>query len=324
MKDSIWTSGALRYILGGLTNGVDYDVQVRAVNAVGRGAWSGTGAGKPLTTPSAPTIDSVTPGDETLTVAWSAPADTGGSEVTGYDLRYIRSDATDKSDANWTVRDSVWTSGALRYILGGLTNGVRYDLQIRAVNEAGDGQWSGAISGAPQTIPAAPTIDSVTPGDETLTIAWSAPTDTGGSTIQGYDARYIRSDAGGQVRRQLDGAGQHLELWRAAVPPVQPDQRGPVRRAAARGHQRRGRPLVRPGLRHSPNGARCPNHQSDYCRRRRLGRVLVHAFRYRRVRYHVLRRALHSQRTRRTRPTTTGWSRTASGLPASSGTPSAV
>ena len=195
-QDSIWTSGALRYILSGLTNGVDYDVQVRAVNAVGAGPWSGTGAGKPLTTPSAPTIDSVTPGDETITVAWSAPADTGGSEITGYDLRYIRSDATDKSDANWTVRDSVWTSGALRYILGGLTNGVRYDLQIRAVNQAGDGQWSGTISGAPQTIPAAPTIDSVTPGDETLTIAWSAPTDTGGTTIQGYDARYIRSDAG--------------------------------------------------------------------------------------------------------------------------------
>ena len=195
VRDGIWTSGALRHILSGLTNGVDYDVQVRAVNAVGGGAWSGAGAGKPLTTPSAPTIDSVTTGDEKLTVSWSAPADTGGSGVTGYDLRYIRSDAPSKADVNWTERDSVWTSGALQYTVSSLTNGVRYDLQIRAVNIAGDGRWSGAISGAPQTIPAAPTIDSVTPGDETLTIAWSAPTDTGGSTIQGYDARYIRSDA---------------------------------------------------------------------------------------------------------------------------------
>ena len=194
-RDGIWTSGALRHMLSGLTNGVDYDVQVRAVNAVGNGSWSGAGAGKPLTTPSAPTIDSVTPGDETLTIAWSAPADTGGSEVTGYDLRYIRSDAPSKADTNWTERDSVWSSGALQYTVSSLTNGVRYDLQIRAVNIAGDGRWSGAISAAPQTIPAAPTIDSVTPGDETLAIAWSAPTDTGGSTIQGYDARYIRSDA---------------------------------------------------------------------------------------------------------------------------------
>ena len=195
VRDGIWTSGALRHILSGLTNGVDYDVQLRAENAVGNGSWSGAGAGKPLTTPSAPTIDSVTPGDETLTVSWSAPADTGGSEVTGYDLRYIRSDAPSKADVNWTERDSVWTSGALQYTVSGLTNGVRYDLQIRAVNIAGDGRWSVTISAAPQTIPAAPTIASLTPGDETLTIAWSAPTDTGGSTIQGYDARYIRSDA---------------------------------------------------------------------------------------------------------------------------------
>ena len=194
-RDGIWTSGALRHILSGLTNGVDYDVQVRAVNAVGNGSWSGAGAGKPLTTPSAPTIDSVTPGDETLTVSWSAPSDTGGSGVTGYDLRYIRSDAPSKADANWTERDSVWTSGALSYELDGLSNGVGYDLQVRAVNEAGDGRWSGAISGTPQTIPAAPTIDSVTPGDETLTVSWSAPADTGGSTVEGYDARYIRSDA---------------------------------------------------------------------------------------------------------------------------------
>ena len=195
VRDGIWTSGALRHILSGLTNGVDYDVQLRAENAVGNGSWSGAGAGKPLTTPSAPTIDSVTPGDETLTVSWSAPADTGGSEVTGYDLRYIRSDAPSKADVNWTERDSVWSSGALQYTVSSLTNGVRYDLQIRAVNIAGDGRWSVTISAAPQTIPAAPTIASLTPGDETLTIAWSAPTDTGGSTVQGYDARYIRSDA---------------------------------------------------------------------------------------------------------------------------------
>ena len=194
-RDGIWTSGALRHMLSGLTNGVDYDVQVRAVNAVGNGSWSGAGAGKPLTTPSAPTVDSVTPGDETLTVAWSAPADTGGSEVTGYDLRYIRSDAPSKADANWAVRDSVWSSGALQYTVSSLTNGVGYNLQVRAVNEAGDGRWSGSISAAPQTIPAAPTIDSVTPGDETLTVAWSAPTDTGGTTVEGYDVRYIRSDA---------------------------------------------------------------------------------------------------------------------------------
>ena len=377
VRDGIWTSGALRHILSGLTNGVDYDVQLRAENAVGNGAWSGAGAGKPLTTPSAPTIDSVTPGDETLTVSWSAPADTGGSEVTGYDLRYIRSDAPSKADVNWTERDSVWSSGALQYTVSSLTNGVRYDLQIRAVNIAGDGRWSGTISAAPQTIPAAPTIASLTPGDETLTIAWSAPTDTGGSTIQGYDARYIRSDApdksdddwterdgiwtsgaleyalsgltngvrydvqlravtgagngpwsatasatpqtapdaptvnlitvgdgalavswsapsdtggsavtsydvrhirsdaAGQVRRQLDGAGRHLDIRRPGIHRRQSDQRGRVRRAGACGQRSRGRSLVRRCLSHAPDGNRCPGRQPDHPRRRRPRRVLV-------------------------------------------------
>ena len=196
VRDGVWTSGDLRHVRGGLTNGVDYDVQVRAVTPVGAGPWSDTYSGTPRTTPGAPTIDSVTPGDQALTVAWSAPDDTGGNTITSYDLRYIRSDAPNKADdANWTELASVWSTGALRYTLGSLTSGVGYDVQVRAVNVAGDGRWSGTVSGILQTIPAAPTIDSVTHGDETLTIDWSAPSNTGGRTITSYDVHYIRSDA---------------------------------------------------------------------------------------------------------------------------------
>ncbi len=195
VKDSVWTSGDLRHNRGGLTNGVDYDVQVRAVTAVGEGPWSGTGAGTPRTTPSDPTIDSVTPGDQALTVTWSAPDDTGGSAITSYDLRYIETNAPNKGSANWSLQENIRSFGVLGHTLYGLTNGVGYDVQVRAVNVAGDGRWSGAISGIFQTIPAAPTIASVTPGDETLTIAWSAPSATGGATITSYDVHYIRSAA---------------------------------------------------------------------------------------------------------------------------------
>ena len=51
----------------------------------------------------------MTPGDETLAVAWSAPDSDGGRDITSYDLRYIRSDAPSKADANWTVRDGIWS-----------------------------------------------------------------------------------------------------------------------------------------------------------------------------------------------------------------------
>ena len=133
-------------------------------------------------------------GDGALTVAWSAPIDTGGSGIQSYDLRYIRSDAPDKADANWTVRDGVWSSGVLRYTLGGLSNGDRYDLQLRAVTSTGDGPGPRRLRHAADGA-AGPGISSITPGDESLAAAWSAPSDDGGSAITGYGLRYIRSDA---------------------------------------------------------------------------------------------------------------------------------
>ena len=195
VKTGIWGSGDLRHELDGLSNGVQYDAQLRAVSVAGNGLWSASMSGTPLTTAGLPAIDSLSPGDETLTIAWFVPASDGGADITGYDLRYIEGDSQDKADANWTVRESIWSSGDLRYEIGGLSNGVAYDIEVRAVNVAGKGVWSASISGAPGTIPAAPTIDSMTSGDGALTIAWSAPTDTGGRSITGYDLRYIESDA---------------------------------------------------------------------------------------------------------------------------------
>ena len=102
--------------------------------------------------PAAPTVDSVTPGRDTLTVAWSAPAVTRGSAVAAYDLRYIPTSADETDDANWTVVENVWTAaggGALTYNLTGLVSGVQYDVQARAVNAAGPGPWSETVTGIP-------------------------------------------------------------------------------------------------------------------------------------------------------------------------------
>ena len=62
---------------------------------------------------------------------WSAPTDTGGSKITGYDLRYIRSDAPEKPGDNWTERRGI-SGSTLQYVIGGLTNGVGYDVQVQA------------------------------------------------------------------------------------------------------------------------------------------------------------------------------------------------
>ena len=102
--------------------------------------------------PAAPTVDSVTPGRDTLTVAWSAPAVTRASAVAAYDLRYIPTSADETDDANWTVVENVWTAaggGALTHNLTGLVSGVQYDVQARAVNAAGPGPWSETVTGIP-------------------------------------------------------------------------------------------------------------------------------------------------------------------------------
>ena len=49
--------------------------------------------------------------------------------------------------------EDVWTagSGALSYQIAGLTNGTRYDVQVRAVTATGDGPWSATAAGTPAT-----------------------------------------------------------------------------------------------------------------------------------------------------------------------------
>ena len=110
--------------------------------------------------PGAPAITTpITAGANSLTLAWSAPDEAGGPAIVAYDLRHIESVATDKSDANWTVVEDVWTgSGPLEYTLSGLTNGVQYDVQVRAVSSASDGVWSATVTGTLATTEGAPSV----------------------------------------------------------------------------------------------------------------------------------------------------------------------
>ncbi len=100
---------------------------------------------------SAPPRPALTPGNEKLEVSWTAPADDRGSAITAYDVRHIRTDAEDRAEANWTDVDTAWVTGggALAYAITGLTNGVSYDVQVRAVNSESDGPWSPTATGVP-------------------------------------------------------------------------------------------------------------------------------------------------------------------------------
>ena len=146
--------------------------------------------------PGAPEIDTVTPGGGTLTIGWNDPADTGETAITAYDLRYIRDDAADKSDANWAVHTGVGTPSNRSHTITGLDGGEKYEFQLRAHNDSGHGPWSQAAADEPTTVkPPAPSITGVTRGDRTLAVVWTAPADTGGGAITAYDVRYIETSA---------------------------------------------------------------------------------------------------------------------------------
>ncbi len=195
--DSAWTGGALAYTISALDNGTRYDVQVRAVTT-SNGDWSASLTGTPRTVPAAPAIDDVTWGDQELTVVWTAPSSDGGAAITTYDVRYIETSEDEAVGANWTVLDGVWAAGALHHVLTGLENGTQYDLQVRAVNAAGEGPWSATTARRPRTVPGAPTIDSVTGGQRSLSVEWSAPASDGGADVSSYHLRYRPTNTEGK------------------------------------------------------------------------------------------------------------------------------
>ena len=150
----VWTgSGSPAHTLTGLNGDTSYDVQVRAVNGAGEGPWSATRTGSPVSAlgvPGAPIFVSLRPGEGSLAVVWNPPVSDGGSPITSWEVRHIRSDAPSKSHTNWeTAMLLPSPSGRLEYSIYDLTGGVRYDVQVRAVNSVGSGSWSATSTGTP-------------------------------------------------------------------------------------------------------------------------------------------------------------------------------
>ena len=170
-------------------------------------SWSLTVYGHGLL-PGPPDITSVDGATDPVTVSWDAPEHSGASAITGYDLRYIRSDASDKADFNWTVASDVWSSGTLEHTVTGLSAGVDYDFQVRAVSAEGAGGWSFTVTGkidstayAPRFGPAETGIRNVAENTEAGVAIGDpvAATDDDGDTLTytatGVDASEFTLDA---------------------------------------------------------------------------------------------------------------------------------
>jgi predicted RNA-binding protein with TRAM domain len=162
-------------VIGGLTPGTNYQIQLRAVNAIGDGAASASTSATAATTPSAPTITGITAGNAQLSVAFTAPGSNGFSTITDY--QYSTNGGSSFTSVGNTTSPVVIT---------GLTNNTNYQVQLRAVNAVGNGTASASSVGTPVAqLPSAPTGVSIAAGDGQLSVAFTAGSN-GGSAITNY------------------------------------------------------------------------------------------------------------------------------------------
>ena len=183
----------------GLNNDVRYEVQVRASNVFGVSPWSSLASATPLNNlPNAPRNLTATTGNQRLDVSWDAPSETGGADISGYDVDYR---AGNSGDWNTKVLN-ITTATAFTE----LTNGTSYQLRVRAKNSNGKGAWSSVVSAIPSTLPAKPAVPTITSENQQLVVSWSAPND-GGSAITGYNLRYRTGNNGDWSNWSHSGTG---------------------------------------------------------------------------------------------------------------------
>ena len=114
-----------------------------AVAAIFLSAAPPAAADESASAPGAPTGLVVAPGNGKLVAGWSLPESNGGADITSYTVQYRA----------WTAAD--WVTAGYEVMgtdteISGLTNGLTYDVRVRAANDVGDGPWSGAASATPE------------------------------------------------------------------------------------------------------------------------------------------------------------------------------
>jgi hypothetical protein len=165
------------------SNGTKVQAKVRAKNAKGFGYWSAlqsTVTGLPAKV----TGVSATPGDQSITVRWSA-ANGNGSSIRTYQIfsRYF----INGSGSAWAYRQT--SSSARSSTFTSLTPNRYYQFYLRASNRWGAGPASVNLTSVVSVLPPqAPTEVTGISSDSQVTVSWLAPSSNGGSPISYYIA----------------------------------------------------------------------------------------------------------------------------------------
>ena len=173
------------YAHTGLTAGTTRHYRVSAINANGTGVPSNVDSATTGTTvPGAPTgLTATASGTTQIDLAWSAPASTGGSAITGYKI-----ESSSDGGSSWSDLVANTSNTTTTYAHTGLTAGTTRHYRVSAINANGAGTASNVDSATTgTTVPGAPTgLTATASGTTQIDLAWSAPASTGGSAITGY------------------------------------------------------------------------------------------------------------------------------------------
>ena len=123
--------------------------------------------------PESPPIDCIKKTDTTLTVKWGEPS--SYTTISKYELTF-----------DGTIR----TVSGLQHVINDLLPGRKYDIQVRAVNDAGAGAWSDVLRVETTSTPPSkrPTIfEVIKVNDDSFTLSWRKPSmKTGETDITSY------------------------------------------------------------------------------------------------------------------------------------------
>ena len=137
-----------------------------------------------LATPGQPTnLVAEANGSTQIDLTWVAPADDGGSAITGYRIEVSNNGSTGWSD----LEDDTGTADT-SYSQTGLAPGSTRHYRVSAINAGSTSEASAAAATTLNaTAPDAPTgLRAIADGTSQIGLSWSAPAIDGGSAITGY------------------------------------------------------------------------------------------------------------------------------------------
>ncbi len=242
------SSSTVSATVTGLTNGTVYAFKIRAVNADGDSPESDAVMATPQSSlPDKPAGVMALAGNTRVTLSWDDPGD---ASITGYQYQQ-------GSDSWQDIAGS--SSSTVSTTVTGLTNGTVYAFKIRAVNVAGDGPESDAVTATPQSSPPGkPAGVMALAGNTQVTLSWDDP---GDASITGYQYQQdngawlnVAGSSSSTVSTTVTGLTNGT-VYAFKIRAVNADGNGPGSDAVM------ATPVVKPILRYSKNDFREPESQ---------------------------------------------------------------